>query len=724
MIPKTLISVSNNLSKMQVIQPPIFHQKHFLSSKSKSSSEEAVESRRYSSNRQVQECIQEVDESSVTSIQDQYPIFDNKSSQNTEEGHRRTRWKEEKDYSEIEKDTIRQGEQQVCIHSDLKLNDNINQHVFWDENMKTKKNYDEMYIKHHKGTKLIRKCPKPEYIEDYDRTERIPIPTDSTTAKWSDYKKYADKYSITKKWKLYQKLHRPKASVVEIRPEGDSLEEKFQDLKRKKHRRVVSQNLQCAKIIAKRLSSTKEYPSPPRDKSAKSTERGYYRATHEESKSRLRSKRTSCHNSLESSTSHLSLTMSKSILSSREKLIKYIKLSWKATSKIPSTTVDFYKIVKLIGKGAFGKVTLGVHKLSGKQVAIKMIEKSYIQDAFSRRKVFQEVYILKKIRHSNIIRLLEVFESESHLLMVMEYAGGGDLLQYVKTRGRLSENEARKYFRQILYGLGHCHWRSVLHRDIKLDNILLGKGGTVKICDFGVSKIVKPKQKIYEQWGTPAYIAPEIIADNGYEGYYVDIWSLGVLLYAMVWGAVPFKAGNMQELYHNIMGKGFSFPVPLSKQVKDLIRKMLNKVPENRILIPEILEHPWVVNDWDFDIEYEESDYESSRLLSEHSDMDSQINQSDSLSENNDSISGITHENINYINVDNLFWNNKFDSKLNYNDYKSLTEDFATMHIDENALSVIEGFGYPKSMVKKSINRGDMNHATTCYTLLKSQDIN
>ena len=123
----------------------------------------------------------------------------------------------------------------------------------------------------------------------------------------------------------------------------------------------------------------------------------------------------------------------------------------------------------------------------------------------------------------------------------------------------------------------------------------------------------------------------------------------------MVCGAVPFKAGNMQELYKNIMGKGFSFPVPLSKQVKDLIRKMLNKVPEKRILIPEILEHPWVTNDIEFDIEYEESNYESSRLLSEPSDMDSQINQTDSLTENNESSSGTTHENINYINVDNLF---------------------------------------------------------------------
>ena len=111
------------------------------------------------------------------------------------------------------------------------------------------------------------------------------------------------------------------------------------------------------------------------------------------------------------------------------------------------TKIDYYKIGKVIGKGAFGKVTLGVHKLTGKQVAIKTIDKKYMQDEFSKRKVFQEVYLLKKIKHSNVIRLLEVFESTNHFLMVMEYAGAGDLLQLLKRKGKLSEEDAKFIFR-------------------------------------------------------------------------------------------------------------------------------------------------------------------------------------------------------------------------------------------------------------------------------------
>lgn len=134
----------------------------------------------------------------------------------------------------------------------------------------------------------------------------------------------------------------------------------------------------------------------------------------------------------------------------REKLIKYNKAFIKKNKKVPMTTLDFYKFVRLIGKGAFGKVTLGIHKLTGKQVAIKAIDKNYMKDDFSKKKVFQEVFILKKIRHSNIIRLLEVFESQKHFLMVMEYAGGGDLLQFVKQRKRLEEDEAKYMFKQII----------------------------------------------------------------------------------------------------------------------------------------------------------------------------------------------------------------------------------------------------------------------------------
>lgn len=205
--------------------------------------------------------------------------------------------------------------------------------------------------------------------------------------------------------------------------------------------------------------------------------------------------------------------MNEDILNEREKIIKFIKAYIKRNNEVPPTTLDYYKFVKLIGKGAFGKVTLGVHKLTGKYVAIKTIDKSYMKDDYSKRKVFQEVYILKKIRHSCVIRLLEVFESPKHFLMVMEYAGGGDLLQYVKQRKRLDEETTKAIFKQIVYGLGHCHCRSVLHRDIKLDNVLMDGEGGVKLCDFGVSRMVKKHHIIKEQCGTPAYLAPEIILD-------------------------------------------------------------------------------------------------------------------------------------------------------------------------------------------------------------------
>lgn len=190
-------------------------------------------------------------------------------------------------------------------------------------------------------------------------------------------------------------------------------------------------------------------------------------------------------------TNNSSIQLNEAIVTEREKLINFIKIYTKRHNAVPPTTLDLYKFVKLIGKGAFGKVTLGLHKLTGKHVAIKTFEKTYMKDDFSRKKVFQEVYILKKIHHSNIIRLLEVFESSKHFFIVMEYAGAGDLLHYVKKKRRLPENEARFIFKQVLYGLGHCHCRSVLHRDIKLDNVLLDNEKGIKLCDFGVSKIIK-----------------------------------------------------------------------------------------------------------------------------------------------------------------------------------------------------------------------------------------
>lgn len=203
-----------------------------------------------------------------------------------------------------------------------------------------------------------------------------------------------------------------------------------------------------------------------------------------------------------------------------------------------------------MGKGAFGKVNLAIHRLSAKFVALKSINKQFMTEEASKRKVMQEFNILSRTRHENIVRLYESFETPQHIVFVMEVCGGGDLLTYVRRRRKLKEEVACHLFRQVILGLQYCHSKNVLHRDIKLDNILLTSQGTVKICDFGVSKLIlKPRELMFEQCGTPAYIAPEVFENKGYIGYQSDVWSAGVVLYTMLYGAVPFKASNMQELH-------------------------------------------------------------------------------------------------------------------------------------------------------------------------------
>ena len=148
---------------------------------------------------------------------------------------------------------------------------------------------------------------------------------------------------------------------------------------------------------------------------------------------------------------------------------------------------------------------------------------------------------MSAIKHKHVIRLLEVFETNQYLFMVLEYAEGGDLLHHVNNVKAMTEEEAKKVFKQIVFGVAHCHCRSVLHRDIKLENILIGEKGNVKLCDFGISQLIEdPNLLIVEKSGTPPYMSPESFSEKGFNGFMSDIWSLGVLLYAMVCGKMPF----------------------------------------------------------------------------------------------------------------------------------------------------------------------------------------
>lgn len=368
----------------------------------------------------------------------------------------------------------------------------------------------------------------------------------------------------------------------------------------------------------------------------------------------------------------------------KEKLIKMIKDTHKANNTYPGTTLDYYRLIKMIGKGAFGKVFLGVHLLTGKHVAVKSIEKKYIKEESSQKKIFQEVLILKKMKHQKVIRLLEVFENKRYLFIVLEYASKGDLLRYVKRKGRLTEDVAKDLFKQIVSGLRYCHQNLVLHRDIKLDNLLLDENKNVKICDFGVSRFVKKGQVIKEQCGTPAYIAPEIIRDKGYEGCYADIWSLGVVLYAMVTGTVPFKADNIEELHKVILKGKYSIPGYLSENCKDLLSKMLKLNPYSRINIDVLDEHPW--------FEKVEAKGRRESICS-------------GLSETSQGL--LTSENRRACSVDKGTKSSSSGPELEH-----------TIQILDPVLSQVEELGFSRDFIITSLNSNSCNHAAASYYLL------
>lgn len=271
-------------------------------------------------------------------------------------------------------------------------------------------------------------------------------------------------------------------------------------------------------------------------------------------------------------------------------LIEKIRDYSMRTRKIPDTNLEFYTLSRLLGEGSYGKVYLGCSVLCGKSVAIKCYDRSKIRGKTTSNRIIQEIEIIKSLSHDNIIKMLEIFENKRFIFMVIEYADNGDFLSYMKRNGRFRESVFIPLLVQILEALGYLHGRKILHRDIKLDNILLTKNGKIKICDFGVSRKMPSKGLLFEHIGTPAYLAPEIIAEKGYSGFKADIWSLGITCYIALTGQVPFKGEKLEELQENIMNKTLEFPKDcgLSEQMKRAISGMLDKNPRKRFYIDEI----------------------------------------------------------------------------------------------------------------------------------------
>jgi len=256
-------------------------------------------------------------------------------------------------------------------------------------------------------------------------------------------------------------------------------------------------------------------------------------------------------------------------------------------------SIDHYVLGKTLGIGSFGKVKLAVHKETGIKVAIKVLNKKKVQALDMNDKVWREIRVLKLFSHPHIIRLYEVIDTPSDIFVVMEYVSGGELFDYIVAKGRLSEEEARKFFQQIVAGVEYCHKFMVVHRDLKPENLLLDASHNVKIADFGLSNMIKDGAFLKTSCGSPNYAAPEVISGQLYAGAEVDIWSCGVILYALLCGNLPFDDENIANLFKKIKGGVYTMPGYLSQGCRDLIPRMLVVDPLMRINVCQLRQHGW-----------------------------------------------------------------------------------------------------------------------------------
>uniref|UniRef100_V9KEZ1 MAP/microtubule affinity-regulating kinase 3 n=1 Tax=Callorhinchus milii TaxID=7868 RepID=V9KEZ1_CALMI len=267
-------------------------------------------------------------------------------------------------------------------------------------------------------------------------------------------------------------------------------------------------------------------------------------------------------------------------------------------NSVASTTdeqphIGNYRLLKTIGKGNFAKVKLARHVLTGREVAVKIIDKTQLNPT-SLQKLFREVRIMKILNHPNIVKLFEVIETEKTLYLIMEYASGGEVFDYLVAHGRMKEKEARAKFRQIVSSVQYCHQKCIVHRDLKAENLLLDADMNIKIADFGFSNEFTIGNKLDTFCGSPPYAAPELFQGKKYDGPEVDVWSLGVILYTLVSGSLPFDGQNLKELRERVLRGKYRIPFYMSTDCENLLKKLLVLNPVKRGSLEQIMKDRWM----------------------------------------------------------------------------------------------------------------------------------
>ena len=252
-----------------------------------------------------------------------------------------------------------------------------------------------------------------------------------------------------------------------------------------------------------------------------------------------------------------------------------------------------FHLTDKLGQGTFGIVVLGTHQITGEKVAVKILDKEKILQETDKSRLEREIKILKNMRHKNIVRLYDVKETRTSLYIIMEYICGQELFEYITNKGKLSEIEACKFYQQIISGIEYLGKIKVVHRDLKPENLLLDENNNIKIVDFGLSNEYPKNELLITACGSPCYAAPEMINGEKYNGLCADIWSSGIVLYAMLCGYLPFEEEDNEKLYKKIIQGKFNCPKFLSNEAKNFLHCVLNTNPKKRYTIAQMKSHPW-----------------------------------------------------------------------------------------------------------------------------------
>ncbi|KAH7914812.1 Pkinase-domain-containing protein, partial [Hygrophoropsis aurantiaca] len=270
--------------------------------------------------------------------------------------------------------------------------------------------------------------------------------------------------------------------------------------------------------------------------------------------------------------------------------------------------IGLWKVGRTIGKGSSGRVRIARHSKSGKYAAVKIVSKNIVMNSINKLadsaehmllSIEREIVIMKLIDHPNIMRLYDVWETSNELYLILEYVEGGELFDYLCDKGRLPTSEALGYFQQIISAIDYCHRFNVAHRDLKPENLLMDENKNIKVADFGMAawQVGSNNGMLKTACGSPHYAAPEVVMGKEYNGRASDIWSCGVILFALLVGRLPFDDEDLATLLDKVKSGNFDMPSGIDAQAKDLISKMLDKDVDKRITIPEILKHPFYLSE-------------------------------------------------------------------------------------------------------------------------------